>query len=142
MEATEKDTDRAERQARAKLDSIVDVIHAIATAQATDEDVEYEGEMLDRDTLIQYAQENALSVQVKAGWHSPGSESEDEEFEILLCTGGPAVRITGDLGQFNTPENPQIEYQDWFTSWIPYHNTTAEEDSDLQEYCELFYFGE
>jgi len=142
MEATEKDTERAEQQARAQLDSIVEVVQAIATAQATDEPVEYEGEMLDRDTLIQYAEENALCVQVRGDWHSPGGEDEPVEFEILLCTGGPAVRIVGDLGNLNCPENPRIEYQDWFTPWMEYHETTLAEDSDLQEYCELFYFGE
>ena len=38
--------------------------------------------------------EDALSVLVRSGWYVPGSEAaEPEEFEILLCTGGPAVRL-------------------------------------------------
>jgi hypothetical protein len=30
-------------------------------------------------------------------------------------TGGPAVRITGDLADYGEPETASIEYQDWFT---------------------------
>ena len=37
-------------------------------------------------------QETALSVDVRSGWGTPG-KLEPEEFQILLSTGGPALRI-------------------------------------------------
>lgn len=72
----------------------------------------------DQDAVQQAISEDPLSVEVRSGWRSPGAESEgDEEFQILLCTGGPAVRIMGELGRHNCAESAWIEYQDWFTSW-------------------------
>jgi len=32
--------------------------------------------------------------------------------EILLCTGGPVVRIVGDLSQHHEPDSARLEYQD------------------------------
>jgi hypothetical protein len=43
--------------------------------------------------------------------------AKPSEFMILLCTGGPAVRIRGELDRYSEPEKPRIEYQDWFTPW-------------------------
>jgi len=37
-------------------------------------------------------QNDRYRLQVRAGWHDPGTvDMTPEEFEILLCTGGPAV---------------------------------------------------
>ncbi|MDR6858912.1 hypothetical protein J2W96_005244 [Variovorax guangxiensis] len=47
--------------------------------------------------------------------------SDDEEFEILLCTGGPTVRIVGDLDHHGEPDRARIEYQDWFEPWREAH---------------------
>lgn len=63
--------------------------------------------------------EDALSVEVRDGWHSPGEDGEPEEYRILLCTGGPAVQIVGRLGVHGDPETAEIEYQDWGTPWTP-----------------------
>lgn len=72
----------------------------------------------DQDAVQRAISEDPLSVQVRSGWHSPGETGEgDEEFQILLCTGGPAVRICGELGEYNQAERAWIEFQDWFTSW-------------------------
>ena len=92
------------------------------------------------DDAQQRIQEDPLSVQIRSGWYSPGETPQPEEFEILLCTGGPAVRIRGELGQYNEPDRAWIEYQDWFTPWKEFH---ADHDSDaLLTYCRQFYFGE
>ena len=82
--------------------------------------------------------EDALSVEVRSGWYNPGSlDSGPEEFMILLCTGGPAVRIIGDLDR-GSPSRPRLECQDWFTPWTEVFDV----DRDvLQTYCEQFYFG-
>jgi len=99
------------------------------------------GECESRDDAEQRIQEDALSVQVRSDWHDPGGDSEATEFQILLCTGGPAVKIEGDLGQYNEPESAEIYFQDWFTPWEAL-NLTSEEEEIVLEYCRCFYFGE
>lgn len=94
----------------------------------------------DADDARQSIQEDPLSVQVRSGWYSPGDTPEAEEYEILLCTGGPAVRIVGNLGQYNEPDDARIECQDWFTSWTEVFDGI---DRDvLLEYARCHYFGE
>src|SRR5262245_19200441 len=59
--------------------------------------------------------EDALSVLVRSGWYVPGHEAgKPEEFEILLCTGGPAVRLIGSLDNFGQPDSVSMQVQDWF----------------------------
>lgn len=84
------------------------------------------------------AQENALDVQVRSGWQGVGETLEADEFMILLCTGGPAVRIRGELDG-GTPSRAWLEYQDWGTPWTHYFGARQ---SVLVEYASIFYFGE
>lgn len=94
------------------------------------------------DEAQQAIQEDPLSVQVRTGWYSPtGDRPEPEEFEILLCTGGPAVRIIGDLGEYNRPYDPRIQYQDWSTPWTSYP-LSGDEAAIVVQYCENFYYGD
>jgi len=91
--------------------------------------------------------EDPLSVQVRSGWHDPGAEGEAEEFEILLCTGGPACRLIGTLDQ-GQPSDVRIEVQDWFTPWVDYMPVDQEGKvisgwrDVLLEYARQFYFGD
>jgi hypothetical protein len=85
-------------------------------------------------------QEDPLSVQVRSGWHNPGEESSPEEFEILLCTGGPAVRIMGDLDEYNQPCRAYIQYRDWGTPWTDYYEDGM--GAACLAYAQQFYFGE
>lgn len=94
----------------------------------------------DSDDARRTIEEDALSVQVRSGWYSPSETPEAEEFEILLCTGGPAVRIIGELGQFNEPDRARLQCQDWFTSWADVIDGV--DDEVLLEYARCFYFGE
>ena len=128
--AMTQDTERAEDQARAQLDSIIEMVQALDTE---DDDA--------REAAEQTIQEDALSVQVRSGWYSPGTTPEAEEYEILLCTGGPAVRITGQLGRYNEPDTARIEYQDWFTPWTEFLDTSAEEGEAVLTYAQQFFFG-
>lgn len=91
------------------------------------------------DDARQAIQEDALSVEVSSGWYTPGSDHEPEEFNILLCTGGPACRIRGELGQWKEPDRAWLEYQDWGTPWTEYFD--ADQDT-LLAYAREFYFGE
>lgn len=85
-------------------------------------------------------QEDPLSVLVRSGWCSPGDDAPfPEEFEILLCTGGPAVRIRGELDEHGQPTKAWLEHQDWGTPWKIWY---FDADPDvLLRYCQGFYFG-
>jgi hypothetical protein len=129
-----KEEDRAKDQAKAQLESIREMVKALKDAEEANDDSA-------REEAEQMIQEDPLSVQVRSGWHNPGEKAENEEFEILLCTGGPAVRIIGELDEHNEPEWARIEFQDWFTSWMDY-SLDSEEEEDVLTYCRSFYFGE
>lgn len=99
------------------------------------------GECESREDAEQRIQEDPLSVQVRSGWYQPGGDHEPEEFKILLCTGGPAVQIRGELNQHGEPHRAWLEYQDWFTPWIEYHGENACQKT-LLTYCRQFYFAD
>ena len=88
-----------------------------------------------RDTIL----EDALSVEVRSGWHTPGDSSADNEYCILLSTGGPASRIVGDLNQWKEPASATLQVQDWGTPWTDYRE--ADQDT-LLKYADCFHFGE
>jgi hypothetical protein len=123
----------AEQQAQAQLESIVEMIVAL---RAASNDNEQEAAQI-------RIEEDPLSVEVRGDWHAPGGQgAKPSEFIILLCTGGPAVRIRGELDRCSEPENPRIEYQDWFTPWRQLLGVTDEENDALVDYCRQFYFGD
>lgn len=99
------------------------------------------GDCTSREDAQQRIQEDPLSLQVRSGWRSSGEESEPEEFELLLSTGGPATRIIGELGEHNEPIRARLQAQDWFTAWTDYRGDAISQ-SDLLAYCNVFYFGE
>lgn len=98
------------------------------------------GDCESQDDARQRIEEDPLSLEVRSDWHAPGSGSEDTEFCLLLGTGGPAVRIIGELdgGQ---PTSAKLQTQDWFTPWTDV-NTSSEDDDALLTYCRVFYFGD
>jgi hypothetical protein len=64
--------------------------------------------------------QSPLSVEVRSGWTAPGDECDPYEFRIILCTGGPAVQIHGEIGIDGEPCKAWLEYQDWGTPWVQY----------------------
>lgn len=129
---TEKD--HAKDQAAAQLASIMEMVEAVRAAREADDTNAY-------DDALTTIHEDALSVQVRSGWVDPGDPMTPEEFTILLCTGGPAVRIVGELNEYFEPTDMvRLEYQDWGTPWTG-HFVTMEEQDALVEYCNAFYFG-
>ena len=99
------------------------------------------GDVASEDEARERIQNDALSVEVRSGWKLIGYDNdfEAEEFKILLCTGGPAVQIRGELGN-GEPSDAWIEYQGWGTPWTKADGVI---DSDtLLKYCREFYFGE
>lgn len=83
--------------------------------------LEAAGDCESREQADERIQEDPLSIEVRSGWVTPGSEMEAEEFMILLSTGGPAVRIVGELDEHGEPHRAWLEVQDWFKPWTEYH---------------------
>ncbi len=93
------------------------------------------------EAIQQQIDEMPLSVLVRSDWHEPGIPSEEGgEYEILLCTGGPAVRIVGPLNGYEVPADAFLQYQDWGTPW---ENVALDRDTQLalQDFVRNFYFG-
>ena len=128
-----KEEDRGKKQAMAQIASIVEMVNNLDNSDYAAENGEYSAQ--------EAIQNDPLSVEVRSGWHSVGSTHPPDEFCILLCWGGPACRIIGELDEHAQPEKPRLEYQDWGTSWTEYP-LTDEEEAALQTYCEQFYFEE
>jgi hypothetical protein len=99
------------------------------------------GECTSTDDARQRIEEDPLSVEVRGDWHSIGDQSglnQATEFKILLCTGGPAVQIRGEL-ENGEPSRAWLEVQDWGTPWTQYFDISQDA---LLAYARVFYFGE
>lgn len=113
---------------------------AKADAQELTELEEAAGDCESREDAEQRIHEDALSVEVRTDWHAVGDEdTKPTHFNILLCTGGPAARIIGELNEYGEPTRAWLEYQDWGTPWTQYFD--ADQDT-LLTYARCFYFGE
>ena len=128
VETTE--TDHAKANAQGWYETMQEQLAAIATLEAGEDDdgnevesVEIDGDTYtDVDAIREMIQESVLSVEVRDGWKSPGSDGDGpEEFEILLTTGGPALRVRGDLGEHCEPTRAYLQYQDWGTPWTDFY---------------------
>jgi hypothetical protein len=87
--------------------------------------------------------ETPLSVETRQDW-MPANGARDAaptEYKILLATGGPAVRLTGDLNKYAEPESVRLEVQDWFTEWTEVR-TDQEESDALLTFARQFWYGE
>jgi hypothetical protein len=122
-------TETSETQAMAQLNSVCHLV------------IDLNADMGDGEDARVAITEDALSVEVRTGWRSVEAEMIPEEYSILLCTGGPAVRITGELDQYMQPHTAEIQHQDWGTSWQKL-GTTVADDKSLLDYARCFYFGE
>lgn len=138
-------TDHAKSNAKNWLETIVaGMILLAGLSDGSVESGDYDGEAFDdEDTLRERMQEAPLSVQVRCSeWFTPGADTpKPDEYLVLLSTGGPALRITGDLGSWGDPDNARLEYQDWGTPWTEYDASNAERDH-LRSFAALNYFGE
>lgn len=96
-----------------------------------------------RDAARQEVEEGPLSVTVRDGWRTPGAKPEGpEEYEILLSTGGPALRIYGQLVTFDQPgDDPRLQWQDWGVPWTDYP-LDGEEREAVATYARCFYFSD
>jgi hypothetical protein len=103
------------------------------------------GECSDADEAREMIHADALEVCVRSDWHTSGDRGDASEFYILLTTGGPALRIRGELDEHGEPSRAWLEYQDWGTPWSRLINDSNGEtvaQDVLLAYASCFYFGE
>lgn len=115
-------------QARAQLDSILDMVERYNTPTGNDE-------------VFDEIQADPLEITVRSNWEGVGKSMRPAEYRILLCTGGPAVMLTGELDDFLQPASVRLEYQDWFLPWARYP-LTQEQSNACMTYANCFYYGE
>ena len=126
-ENKEKD-DHGKSQAGAQYESIVEMVKALNSKSEKKQ-----------EEARERIEEDALCVEVRSAWTPLDRKLEPHEYSILLCTGGPAVRIFGTLDLHNEPLTARLEFQDWGTPWTEYYDTDEEM---LLAYARCFYFGE
>ena len=157
----------AKRQGQAQFESILEMVQALNPPighPKYDPDGDKNSDEL-REEAEQRIHEDALSVEVRSDWYAPGaSHNQDNgpaEYRILLCTGGPACQIVGELNEHCEPETARMEVQDWFQPWTEYRPTmppaapgeAMESDSPaagcqetasdvMLAYARCFWFGE
>lgn len=94
------------------------------------------------DELNERVQEMPLSVEVRDGWRAPGQFIEDNavEYQILLSTGGPALRISGGLDKYNRPSSATLQWQDWGTPWTEFVCEGNDDYDALMAFVGSFYY--
>ena len=123
----------SEEQAELQLQNIIKLVDALDAARKK-EDCEA------TDKIEREITESVLSVECRTGWFVPDAERHDpEEYKILLCWGGPACRIIGDLDS-GEADTVQFEYQDWGTLWMALYLTEEQEEKVLT-FARCFYFS-
>ena len=111
--------------------SIAELVEALRAA--TDDDSAYDAA---RDAIEQ----DVLSVRVRSDWRNVGEpDTSPTEYELLITTGGPAVRIRGELDSYGEPRRAWLQVQGWGTPWTDY---AATDEDVLLDYARCFYFGE
>ena len=96
------------------------------------------GDCTDHEDAQNRIMEDPLSLEFRSGWETDKTALEAREFCLLLTTGGPAVRIIGEI-ENGSPSNPQLQVQDWGTPWTD-HLVNSADEATLQTYCEQFCF--
>lgn len=97
--------------------------------------VTLDGEEVDEEAARERIQKDPLSLRIFG--ERINGEWEADRFELLLATGGPAVRIMGELNAHNEPGRAWLEVQDWGKPWTQYFPADQE---TLLAYCRCFCF--
>ena len=119
----------AKQQAQAQVSGVVYMIRALDCD--FDRPDEQAGKYADQDGARDAIHATPLSVEVRSGWHSVGEDAGDpREFRIVLCTGGPHVELTGDIGG-----TVRVVFRDW-GDWGEYY-PDADERSALDTFVSM-----
>jgi len=116
-----KNEEHARSQAESKLKSIMALMERFH----------------DMDATVEEIYESPLSVEVSSGWIPVGEKFKPMKYNLLMTTGGPAVRIVGDLDTEGIPATAELEYQDWGTPWTTYP-LNSEELQAILEFAQYF----
>ena len=147
---TKKEEDHGRDQAIAQINSICEMVERLEHCrECKDPDCGIDlgkssmtsGEYHDEDAALQAIQDDPLEISIRSDWYHPGEDAEPTEFNILLCTGGPACRILGDLDEHKQPSRAYIQHQDWFKPWTELILESWQYKA-LLTYCQQFYFGD
>lgn len=95
------------------------------------------GDCESREDAEQRIQDDPLSLRIFG--ERVNGEWEADKLELLLSTGGPAVRIMGELDESGEPSRAWLEVQDWWKPWTQYFPADGK---TLLTYCRCFYFAE
>lgn len=137
--------DHGQANAKGWLESIHEMVAKLIKAREGEHDGIGEPDLIEEaHTTIT---ESVLSVEVRSGWYVPGSRHTEtgpspEEYNILLSTGGPALRLIGNLSEHGEPETARLEYQDWGIPWTRYTEFSGEDEAACLTFARCFYFGE
>ena len=141
QEAAQQDDHSSENQARTQVAYIVELFEAYSALEDGAETVTVDGEAHDdAEAVIELAQENALSTEVRSDWESNPDDLTPTEYKIVVCTGGPHVELQGRLDAYHQPKSPRVLHKDWGTSG-EYFAEAAEREA-LAWYVSQFYFGD
>lgn len=142
--ALQCDYDRLEELQDAKEAHDVDDSDGMSWEQCCPDDAEELAELEEaagdcesEEDARQRIEEDALSLRIFG--EKISGKWEADKFELLLTTGGPAVRIMGELDHRGEPDRAWLEVQDWFKPWTQYF--PADPDT-LLAYCRCFYFAD
>ena len=147
MSTTEDKIARAMEQGKAQMDSIFEMVAGL-DADESEKYYRTQSEI----------EQSVLEVSVRSGWCPPGTKDfkPAEYCIVLLSTGGPAVRIVGELSEHFEPTSARLEIQDWFIPWTEWRPPTTDShdwqsallryasrdwQSALLRYARCFYFG-
>jgi len=141
---TEKDWDaQVDEIGSSAMASIQEMVDALEEPEQDDdgEDIPrtIDGDEVTQEEARERIQDDALSVEIVWGNSAVGEAPEAEGYEILLTTGGPAVKIVGDLDRYKQPDNARLMVQDWFKPWAEYMGADR---SALLAYAQCFYYGD
>lgn len=137
--AAEEEETNGDEERRAAFEARSALAHwQDENAEELEELLSAAGDCTDEDEARDRIMEDPLEVQVRSDWTNPGEELTPSEFMVLLCTGGPAVRIVGELDQYGEPCRAWLEYQDWGTPWTQYFGA---ESKTLCRYASHFFGG-
>lgn len=92
------------------------------------------GDFTDSDEVATELHDYPLEVAVRSSWTSIGGQLEPSEYFILLTTGGPAVRIRGELDEYGSPTSAWMEVCGWGGPWLDEY---TEYDDALLEFAQF-----
>ena len=114
---------------------ILEELDELREAAGWTREVEHGDGCENEDEARQRIDEDPLSLRI-FGERTDG-EWVASDYELLLTTGGPAVRIIGDLDN-GEATSARLQVQDWFKPWSEY---IAADTDVLMAYVGCFYFG-